>query len=343
VGILTYSELGVWFPTPRTGTGSDVFTETLVEGLHARGVRAQITWLPLRAEYAPWSVPLPDTPRWANVAHVNTWLHPRFLPADLPVVATLHHAIHQPSLDARKGLLRAFYHRYWIRTMERATMTRADAVVAVSRYAAESARKNIVDRPMLVVPNGVDTAQFHPAARKVQSTFRLLYVGGWKKLKGVHMLPAIMSELGDGFELFYTGGRAVAASEKAGFPDNMHDLGRLAGRDAVVDAMRSADALLFPSLSEGFGLVAAEAMACGLPVIASGGSSLDEVVDDGETGFLCPPGDIRAFAEAARRLARNREWLDAMADHARQKASTCFSLQAVVSAYLEIYQTLADK
>jgi glycosyltransferase involved in cell wall biosynthesis len=170
-----------------------------------------------------------------------------------------------------------------------------------------------------------------------------LYVGGWKKLKGVHMLPAIMRELGDGFELFFTGGDAVTASDKTRFPGNMHDLGRLASRDAVADVMRRADALLFPSLSEGFGLVAAEAMACGLPVIATQGSSLDEVVVNGETGFLCAPGDIRAFAEAARRLAGNRRWLASMADHARQRASTCFSLQAVVNAYLEIYQALPDK
>ena len=46
-------EPAVWFPAVRAGTGTDVFTERLVEGLNKRGIRAEITWLPLRAEYAP--------------------------------------------------------------------------------------------------------------------------------------------------------------------------------------------------------------------------------------------------------------------------------------------------
>ena len=62
----------IWFPTVRTGTGTDVFTQRLVADLSKRGVRAEITWLPLRAEYAPWTVPIPQPPAWATVAHVNT-------------------------------------------------------------------------------------------------------------------------------------------------------------------------------------------------------------------------------------------------------------------------------
>ena len=62
----------IWFPTVRTGTGTDVFTQRLVADLCKRGVRAEITWLPLHAEYAPWTVPIPQSPAWATVAHVNT-------------------------------------------------------------------------------------------------------------------------------------------------------------------------------------------------------------------------------------------------------------------------------
>ena len=93
-------EPAVWFPTVRTGSGSEVFTVRLVDELKNRGLRAEITWLPLRAEFAPWTVPVPRPPTWANVVHVNTWLHPRFLPKRMPVVATLHHSIHHPDLDA---------------------------------------------------------------------------------------------------------------------------------------------------------------------------------------------------------------------------------------------------
>ena len=108
------AESAVWFPAVRTGTGTDVFTERLVAGLSARGIKSGITWLPSRAEYAPWTVAAPEPPSWANVAHVNTWLHPRFIPRHLPFVATLHHCIHDPALRQYKGQLRTAYHRDWI-------------------------------------------------------------------------------------------------------------------------------------------------------------------------------------------------------------------------------------
>ncbi|MGN6655445.1 MAG: hypothetical protein ACTHJ9_08915, partial [Rhodanobacter sp.] len=93
----------MWFPTVRTGSGSEVFTVRLVEELNNRGLRAEIAWLPLRAEFAPWTVPVPEPPAWANIVHVNTWLHPRFFPEHMPVVATLHHSIHHPALKRHKG------------------------------------------------------------------------------------------------------------------------------------------------------------------------------------------------------------------------------------------------
>ncbi len=129
----------IWFPTVRTNTGTDVFTERLVQGLNKQGIKAEITWLPLRAEYLPWTVPIPSPPKWATIVHVNTWLHTRFLPKQLPVIATLHHAIHDPELHPRKGMLRAAYHRYWIAPNERRVMQLANHVTAVSQFVAKMA------------------------------------------------------------------------------------------------------------------------------------------------------------------------------------------------------------
>ncbi|MDN5936634.1 MAG: hypothetical protein L0H75_10770, partial [Nitrosospira sp.] len=98
--------------------GTDVFTERLAEGLAKRGIRTEITGLPLRAEYAPWTVPIPKPPDWATVAHVNTWLHPQFLPQHFPVVATIHHSVHHPDAKRYKGFARTAYHRWWITPVE---------------------------------------------------------------------------------------------------------------------------------------------------------------------------------------------------------------------------------
>lgn len=330
----------VWFPAVRTGTGTDVFTERLVAGLTKRGIRAEILWLPLRAEYAPWTVRVPEPPAWATVAHVNTWLHQRFLPKHLPVVATLHHSVHDPALDPSKGFAQRVYHRYWIRHVERCTMGRADVVVAVSHFAAGMARRYVLDRPMRVIYNGVDTERFRrpDGAHTPHSPFRLLYVGSWKALKGVDLLTRIMRELAAGFELLYTGG-AASKCDKRLMPPNMHDIGRLKGEDAVVAAMQDADAFLFPSRSEGFGLVAVEAMACGLPVIATRGSSLTEVVAENQTGILCPLDDVAAFVAAVREVSSNPARYRAMREAARHSVVARLSLANTVSAYINVYRT----
>jgi glycosyltransferase involved in cell wall biosynthesis len=327
----------VWFPAVRTGSGTEVFTERLVDGLRTRGLRVEITWLPHRAEFAPWTIPVPKPPSWANVTHVNTWLHPRFLPRNMPVVATLHHAMHQLGLGPYKGWLRSLYHQYWFVPTERRTMLRADRLVSVSQFAAETARRTLIDRPMQVIHNGVDVEKFRPSARRSsKQPLRLLYIGKWAPLKGVDLLASIMRMLGEKFELHYTGGGA-ALGDRAGMPENTHDLGRLHGDDAVVAAMQGADILLFPSRSEGFGLVAAEAMACGLPVVATRGSSLQEVVDDGVTGILCPQDDVGAFAAAVRVLAGDADKRMNMSRAARQRAVVSLDQNAMVDAYVRLY------
>lgn len=334
-------EPAVWFLAVHTGTGTDVFTERLGAELHKRGVRVEITWLPHRAECAPWTVMVPKPPSWANVVHVNTWLHSRFLPRHLPVVATLHHSVHHPDLEPYKGWLRSAYHKYWIRSIERRTMRRAARVVAVSQFAAETARKTLLDLPMQVIYNGIDVGRFCPPDQRFpHQPFRLLYAGSWAALKGVDLLAPIMRELGDTFELQYTGGPA-AVRHLVGAAANMHNLGRLRGADAVVAAMQNADAFLFPSRSEGFGLVAAEAMACGLPVITTRGSSLVEVVEDGKTGILCPQDDVGAFVAAARRLASEAAVYSDMALTARQLVVDRFSVEDMVEAYLDVYGGIA--
>jgi glycosyltransferase involved in cell wall biosynthesis len=314
----------------------------LAEGLAKRGIRSQITWLPLRAEYAPWTVAVPKAPAWANVAHVNTWLHRRFLPTQMPIVATIHHAVHHPDARAYKGTIRAAYHRWWIAPNERRVLLRADRVVAVSRFVAKTARSTLADVPMQVIYNGVDIDRFRPGnrQRKPGEPFRLLYVGSWMARKGVDLLAPIMRELGNGFELRYTGGKA-SERDKPGMPANMHDIDRLLGDAAIATAMQDADALLFPSRSEGFGLVAVEAMACGLPVIATRGSSLVEVVSDNATGILCPQDDVSAFVSAVRKLSELPPRAAPLSLAGSDHAAKHFGVSKMVDAYIQQYRALA--
>lgn len=326
----------VWFPTVQTGTGTDVFTQRLVNGLNSSGIRAEITWLPLRAEYAPWTVAVPTPPKWANIAHINTWLHPRFIPAHLPIVATIHHAVHHPDAMNYKGWLRTAYHKYWIAPIERKVIKRANRVIAVSQFVADTAKKTLVNAPMQVIYNGIDTEIFKPGNRTRQpgEPFRLLYVGSWITRKGVDLLTPIMNELGEGFELYYTGGPA-AEKDKPHMPSNMIDIGRLQGDAAVAKAMQNADALLFPSRSEGHPLVAIEAVACALTVVAMDGTSIVEVIKDQMSGVLCRQNDIKHFSNTIRKLASTA----GKAQYATAKnTERTFTEKKMLQEYLTIYQ-----
>lgn len=217
-------------------------------------------------------------------------------------------------------------------------MLRADRVVAVSSFAADSARRNVLDIPVRVIHNGVDLEKFRPSPQRyLHRPCRLLYVGKWAPLKGVDLLAPIMRILGGDFELHYTGGGASRAN-RFELPENMHNLGRLYGDDAVVAAMQDADVLLFPTRSEGFGLVAAEAMACGLPVVGTCGSSLEEVVADGVTGILCDRDDAVAFAQALRLIASDRDKRMSMSRAARRRAVAAFDQNVMVETYVKLYE-----
>jgi len=332
--------LGVWFPAIRTGTGTDVFTERVAAGLQARGIRSEIAWLPRRAEYAPWSVLPPEMPEWATVVHANSWLHPRLLPLSIPLVVTVHHAVHHPGADLFKTSAQRIYHRHWVATVERAMFWRAQVIVAVSAFAAQAIEPLTAGRPVRVVHNGVDTSLFHPAPsrerqpRARNGIFQLLYVGKWSRAKGVDLFPAMMESLGDGFELACAG----SSVEPKMLLSNMRVLGHL-DQDGVASAMRDADAFVFPSRVEGFGMVTVEAMASGLVPIVARGCAAAEIIGDGRSGVLCE-GDPDIFADAIRKVAADEFGRARMAREARARVIEKFSVDRMIERYLEIYSEL---
>lgn len=326
-------EPAVWFPTIRAGTGADVFTERLCAGIESRGLRAKISWLPHRAEYLPWTVGLPQVPRWANIVHVNTWLHRRFLPAGIPVVATMHHVVHDPGFARFKRPVQSLYHRLWVKPIEQRVLDCAARITCVSGYTANQLLRCFGISETTVIHNGVDLSLFRPPeTRRTHVPFRLLYVGSWSSRKGTDMLAPIMARLGPDFELRYNG-------PERPMPTNCHAVGRL-DDTALAAAYRESDALLFPSRLEGFGQVVAEAMACGLPVIAGRNSALPEVVKHGQTGLLVGEADPDAFADAARMIRAEQDLRGRMSTEARHSAQRNFDIELMIDAYVRLYRDL---
>lgn len=334
----------VWFPAIRAGSGADVFTERLVAGLRARGLRAEITWLPHRAEYMPWSVPSPPVPPWANIVHVNSWLHPRFIPTRLPMVASMLHSVHDPALMPYKTLPQRLYHHLWVKPVERAILRQADRVIAISRYTAARTHDVFGIDDIDVIPIGIDlNGPFQPIPSPVMRhrPFRLLYVGNWSARKGADLLAPIMRNLGENYELWLRTG--LRDEQFASLPPNMKQIPHCEGDEALAQLYHQCDALLFPSRLEGFGMVALEAQACGLPVIATNGSALPEVVEDGVTGLLCEQDNVEHFTSAVQQLSENQTLHRLIRKSARLHIERHFDLNFMLDAYIDTYQGISDR
>jgi glycosyltransferase involved in cell wall biosynthesis len=111
----------------------------------------------------------------------------------------------------------------------------------------------------------------------------------------------------------------------------------------LISLYQQSDAFVLPSEAEAFGIAAAEATAVGLPVIASRGGSLAEIVEEGETGFLVQSGDERSLMERMLALAHNADLCARMGRAARKKAELRFdagrNASRVIDCLLEVAET----
>jgi D-inositol-3-phosphate glycosyltransferase len=174
----------------------------------------------------------------------------------------------------------------------------------------------------VLVPNAVDLELFQPAkpapSRGSNGCLRVGFAGQWIARKGIDVLleawralkstmPQCDLYLAGGPSLWKNVSSVASAEEIAARVRHMerHELVHCVGalpRSAMPGFWSSADVAVVPSLYEPFGLVALEALACGVPVIASAAGGLKEIVVDGECGLLVPPGDAAALTRALRLL-----------------------------------------
>jgi glycosyltransferase involved in cell wall biosynthesis len=332
----------VWFPLIRAGSGSDVFTRRLAAALEREGFAAELSWFPLQYEPVPFLLGAIPPPTGTDIVFANSWNGFAFKRTDIPLVVTVHHSGFDPSPRSYRSPAQNLYHRLLVRPFEMRSLRTSDAITAVSNYAAAAIKRHDHSLgPVETIYNWVDTERFRPvnSSSKAGRVFRLLFVGKPSLLKGADLLPKIMRLLGRDFELRIAGSWDQRAYD---MPDNVQMLGWLS-EENLIQAYQESDALLFPSRSEGFGYAALEAMACGIPVIASNCTSLPEVISDCITGLLCTPDDVSVFANACRQLADSPAWRNVLAQAARQKAVEEFSEKFVLPRYIELINRLTGR
>jgi glycosyltransferase involved in cell wall biosynthesis len=136
--------------------------------------------------------------------------------------------------------------------------------------------------------------------------------------------------------------RLKALAGRLGLHDHVRFLGFIP-EDQVGGFLSLADVFLFPSLFETFGIVLAQAMAAGLPIVASNTSSIPEVVQDGQTGLLSPPTDPKALARNIRRLLEDGALRERMGKAARRRAVELYDWDRVAGQYEQVLVSMANR
>ena len=265
-------------------------------------------------------------------------IHPRWV----PVITTLHGT--DITLVGRD-------HSYL--PVTQFGLRQSDGVTAVSHFLKEATLEEFCSEcDIRVIPNFVDVdrmqrrfspeihRRFAPRGEKI-----LVHLSNFRPVKRVddvvrvfhrvrQQIPAVLLMIGDGVER----SNAQYLASELGIGDSVFFVGMV---DAIENYLSVCDVMLLPSETESFGLAALEAMACGVPVVATRVGGVPELIQDGETGLLHPVGDVAGMAQAAVSLLAE--------DRLRQLRINCrersleYSAQHVAPLYEAYYRETIEK
>jgi N-acetyl-alpha-D-glucosaminyl L-malate synthase BshA len=229
------------------------------------------------------------------------------------------------------------------------SIERSDVVTAVSNYLRDETYRafGCMGCDVRSIPNFVNLEEYAPAAEPRRESIapeghRLItHVSNFREVKRVRdvvrvfarirrAMPATLLMVGDGPDRT----EAEREADELEVTGDVRFLGRL---DSVARLLQATDLFLLPSQTESFGLAALEAMACGAPVVASRAGGLPEVIEDGVTGILEPPGSVEAMGRRAIELLRDPVRYAAVRAAAIARARD-FSADRVVPQYEALYE-----
>lgn len=231
----------------------------------------------------------------------------------------------------------------WIRSRLQRMVFRTIAISEAVR--SDLDRRGLMQAErILVIHNGVDTEVFHAADRPPTADAPPVIgsAGRFVPRKGFHVILEALALLRDrGYNVHAA--LAGAGPEAAKLEQLASDLGlrdrvRFAGESCDVPAFLSGlDIFVLSSTREGFGVSLVEAMACGLPVVASRVDGIPEIVQHERNGLLVPPADPGALTDALERYLQNPAWARDLGAAARQTVVERFRIAAMTSSYEQVY------
>jgi glycosyltransferase involved in cell wall biosynthesis len=270
----------------------------------------------------------------------------------LPVVSTVHHPL---TVDRRAAFARARSYRerlgaweFYPVEMQGFVARRLDRIFTSSEASARQIERDFRVRAarLAMLANGLDTTLFSPDPGRARSETELLCVGrASDPNKGIPTLVRALARLPAPVTLTLVdvhGSEARRWAREAGCAERLHITGRVS-MDELVRLYRSAALVVVPSRFEGFGLPAAEAMACGAPVVATTAGAFPEVIEDGVSGLLVPPRDAPALARAIERLLDDGGLRRELGQGGRRRIEERFSWRETALRTLALYQEVRAK
>ena len=298
----------------------------------------------------------------AQLVHSHTWYanlggHLAAMLYGIPHVMTMHSL--EPLRPWKAEQLGGGYRlSSWC---ERVSADSAAAVVAVSdgmRADIMTAYPEIPAERIRVIRNGIDTTEYHPdPAPDVLERYGIdlrrpyvIFVGRITRQKGVPVLLRAASGLDPRAQLVLCAGQADTPeleAEVTGLVDGLRAsrsgvvwIPEMLPKREVIQLLTHAMVFAIPSIYEPLGIVNLEAMACGTAVVGSRTGGIPEVVADGETGLLVPPGEPEPLAEALNALLRDPDRAAAMGQAGRKRAVAEFGWAAIAAQTAALYAEL---
>ncbi|UCF93211.1 MAG: glycosyltransferase family 4 protein [Desulfobacterales bacterium] len=241
-----------------------------------------------------------------------------------PTIATIHHPITVDRDIAVRSAPTAWekmkqWRWYSFLGMQKQVARAFSHIITVSQSARNDISRDFKIPPerFRIIPNGINTARFHPIPELKAERDRIIVTNSADMpLKGLAYLLRAVAEVSQvrNIQLVVVGvpkrnSHILKLIAELGIQNRIRFTGRIADQELTRHYARASVAVV-PSVYEGFGLPAGEAMACGVPVISTTGGGLPEVV--GDAGLLVPPADPAALAQRIKALLDNPAWAKAL-------------------------------
>ncbi len=272
------------------------------------------------------------------------------LSRQMPVVATIHHPICMdrdiavkaaPSYFKKLQILRW----YSFIGMQKKVARKLPRLITVSKSSAKdiSRRFKIPESRFTAIPIGIDTNHFFPLDHIKRTPGRIIVTNSADTpLKGLafllHALKQVLKKRNAFLVVIGTpspNGNIIQLIKKLHLGNHLEFTGRISHERFVKEYAKASIAVV-PSLYEGFGLPAGEAMACRIPVISTTGGALAEVT--GDAALLVPPGDSSALAKAILRLMDDKALREHLAQKGYDRVLSTFTWEKTAQATAQVYQ-----